>query len=386
MGYRRILKKAIGITLGLSFIALSIGCSRSIGQKKYSIIKLNTLRQYIESTYFGKINEEAIVENIYKGYVDGLGDSSTYYLTEDEVRYQEIIDQGNDFGTGIKVTWAIDGRYLIITEVATGSPAERVGIEVGDKILEIDGIKSVMANQTELYEKLGYVGSQEQSYVIEKYNSEEEQEVVLKPETLVLEEIETDIIEQVGYIQLKTVKEGTSQYVKEALFSLEQKDVKGIILDVRDLRSNNIDEIYKICDLFVEEVSLFKLQNKQEEITEYIGTTGAVDQQIVVLINGGTAKAAEALVMGLEQHATLVGAKTYGGAEISELILFDDGTGINVATNKILDRNGESYVEDGILPDIETYTSQEAIIELLEKGTISREHDSALMAGIECFE
>lgn len=386
MRYRRILKKAIGIALGLSFIALSIGCSRSIGQKKYSIIKLNTLRQYIESTYFGKINEEAIVENIYKGYVDGLGDSSTYYLTEDEVRYQEIIDQGNDFGTGIKVTWAIDGRYLIITEVVTGSPAERVGIEVGDKILEIDGIKSVMANQTELYEKLGYVGSQEQSYVIEKYNSKEEQEVILKPEALVLEEIEADIIEQVGYIQLKTVKEGTSQYVKEALFSLEQKDVKGIILDVRDLRSNNIDEIYKICDLFVEEVPLFKLQNKQEEITEYIGTAGAVDQQIVVLINGGTAKATEALVLGLEQHATLVGAKTYGGAEISELILFDDGTGINVATNKILDRNGESYVEDGISPDIETYTSQEAIIELLEKGTISSEHDSALMAGIECFE
>ncbi len=383
-----LLKKVILITASLGMITLVVGCSSKSSSAYYSTSKLEMINKYLSSGYLydiDEISEEEITDSIYTSYVSGLENSATYYLGTDEFKQAEATSQGNYLGVGLMMTWEADGRSVLITDVIPESPAAKAGLKAGDHIIAIDGIEVVGANQKEVLDKLAYTGEQSISYKIKRSADEKEEIINLTVALVPLDDLEYEMINQVGYIKLESIRNGTSEHLDQVIKEFEAQKIKGIILDVRELYTNNVDEVSKMCDLFLDEGIAFKLKHGKSDIQGFEMSSGKYDQKVVLLTDRYTRGGAEAFVSAMQDVAIQMGTDTYGLAYVSELVALEDGSGLNVATGVLYDKFGKQLSDKGIEPDEMVFMTEQEKVEYIEKGSISKENDSLLKKALEQF-
>ena len=378
-------KRTILIILFTSMVGFFIFLKKAdIINSYFSVAKLQFLIKGLNDNYLYEIDEEAGEEGIYSGYVAALENSGTCYLNGEELKVAQIEMQGDTFSTGLSLMWSADQNYLIVIGVEENSPASREGIEVGDCIVKVDEIQAIAANSQEIVQLLFSV--KKEAHLYELARGDKSFEVTLMPERIDLKEFSTEVIDDVIYMKLNTIKAGTSQNIKEALDKIDGTNYKGMILDTRDLSTQNIDEVYQISDLFLEDEIAFKIESKKKGLVTYHTNEGAYKTSLVVLCNQGTSAGAEALVMALKEHAKILGSSTEGNPYIKQIVAFKDGTGISVACGEISNRYGEKLSKEGVMPDIKLYISEEEKQSLLERGYITKEQDSYLQAALAQFK
>lgn len=375
-------KVYIGIIFALTIAIVGIISEKARFNKFFSPVKLRYINSYLQNNYLYQVDEEEGLKSIYNGYVSGTENAVTYYLDEVDFKAAKITEAGSYFGTGMVVMWSMDGQSFIVTEVIPDSPAEKAGIKLGDKITKINETPVLLSNSDTLT-KEAFSNEQKQiSYSIVSGNGQ--MVVSLMPEEVVLSDMVSEMMDSALYIKLNTIQEGTSERMAKLIDEQAQGD-KGIILDIRDLYSNNIEEISKICDLFLEEGIAFKVKEKNDKMAVYTMTAGATDQQLCLIVNSSTKAGAEALVLGLKDRSEIVGSDTRGLQYIRTLVALDDGSGVSVASGIVCDQYGEVLPEEGITPNERVYISEEEKAELLETGTIARSHDSFIKAALTHF-
>ncbi len=388
MKHKHSLGVITGVALGIGMLSMTIGCSKSITDHKYSKIKINQLSKLLDKSFLGEIDKQTIEDSIYAGYVSGLEDPMTRYLNKEALKAQQVLEQGKYIGTGIAFEWGLDGRYIIITDVVPNSPAAREGIKQGDRITEIDGIKVILSNETELLKKLTYTGDKEVSYSIEQNSGEQERKVSLKSEVIAVKGIEYRLInEDVGYISIFSIKENMTEELKQDIEILRKKGAKHFIIDIRSAYSNNIEEIYNTCNLFMGRQTVFKVKNKLGEITSYETKEAVYDEPLVVLINGRTRGALEAFASAVSylKRGVVIGEASAGMGLVSEIIPLNDETGLMVSTGVIYTPNDVSLKDSKVIPDVEIKNNAAGIIELVTTGKVSDKNDLQLMEALSHF-
>ena len=381
MKYKRILLMVIFVSMLGFFIFLR---QTDIMNSYFSVGKLQFLIKTLKDNYLYDIDEQAGEEGIYSGYVSALENSGTYYLNKEELKVAQIEMEGDTFSTGLHLVWSADQNYLIVTGVEENSPASKAGIKVGDCIVKVNEIQALAANSGEIVQLLFSV--KPEAHLYELARGDKSFKVTLTPEKIDVKDLSIELMENVIYIKLNTVKPGTSQNIKDALDKMDTTKHKGIILDVRDLSTQNIEEVYQISDLFLEDNVAFKIESKEKGLVTYSTNKGAYKTPLVVLCDKGTSAGAEALVLALKEHAKVLGSSTEGNPYINEIITFKDGTGISVAYGIVSNRYGERLSKEGIEPDDKLYISKEEKQMLLEKGYMTHEEDSYLQAALAQFK
>lgn len=376
--------KTMAVFIAIVFVIISIGYSL-LGGKTYSKVKLGILDYMVKHQYLGELNTENLYDGILQGYMAGLDSDMSMYLNKEEYMAHEAMDKGQEVSTGIKYTWGIDNNYLIITEIIPDSPASRAGLSVGDKIIEVDGMKVIAANSSQIGAKLAYTVG-EIHYLVTSNDDSNEREVTLTPELVEEESFAIEFIDSVAYIKVKTIKEGTTIELEKTIRDLDSS-TKGIILDIRNLYSNNIDEVYALCKLFGQEGIAFKLESKNQGIREFhVEEANKINLPVIVLINSGTRGVIEALPAAIKGDITLIGNKTAGIGEKTELFQLEDGTGIRLAIGYIYDRAGNSLAEDGIEPDEVIGHSEENILQIRIYGQLNPLEDTQFLAALKKFQ
>lgn len=375
-------KVYIGIIFALTIAVVGIISERAKFNQFFSPVKLRYINSYLQNNYLYEVDEEEGLRSVYSGYVSGTENAVTYYLDEADFKAAKITEAGSYFGTGMVVMWSMDGQSFIVTEVVTDSPAEKAGIKVGDKITKINETPVLLSNSNKLIEEAFSNQEKEVNYSIVSGNSQ--MEVSLMPEEAALSDMEYETMEEVLYIKLNTIQQGTSERMAK-LIGKQDQGCKGVILDIRDLYSNNLEEISKICDLFLEKGTAFKVKAKNDKMAVYTMTPGVINHQLCLIVNNSTKAGAEALVLGLKDRSYIVGSDTKGLQYIRTLVALDDGSGVSVASGIVCDQYGEILPEAGIKPNERVYISEEEKAELLETGTIARSHDSFIKAALTHF-
>lgn len=375
-------KVYIGIIFALTIAVVGIISERVRFNQFFSPVKLRYINSYLQNNYLYQVDEEEGLRSVYSGYVSGTENAVTYYLDEADFKAAKITEAGSYFGTGMVVMWSMDGQSFIVTEVVTDSPAEKAGIKVGDKITKINETPVLLSNSNKLIEEAFSNQEKEVNYSIVSGNSQ--MEVSLMPEEAALSDMEYETMEEVLYIKLNTIQQGTSERMAK-LIGKQDQGCKGVILDIRDLYSNNLEEISKICDLFLEKGTAFKVRAKNDKMAVYTMTPGVINHQLCLIVNNSTKAGAEALVLGLKDRSYIVGSDTKGLQYIRTLVALDDGSGVSVASGIVCDQYGEILPEAGIEPNERVYISEEEKAELLETGTIARSHDSFIKAALTHF-
>lgn len=319
--------------------------------------KVIVLEKYLRENYlYNKdIKDENLEAGLLKGLVAGLADPYSQYLTSDEMKKLTETTTGKFQGIGVIISPDEDGTVTVISPIK-GSPADRAGVESGDKILKINGKDFSAEKINEASKEMrGEKGTTVKILLLKKKNLKTK-EVEIKREEIKIDSIIKNKIGDIGYIGITMFDEETGKDFVKALNELTKEGVKGIILDMRGNPGGVVDAAVEIGDAILPKSTFVTLKdNKGEIVQDYKLDDKYNDIKMVVLVNEGSASASEILSGAIRDldRAKIIGKTTYGKGVVQNVISLPEGDGLKLTTSEYFTPNGKSINKIGIKPDIE---------------------------------
>lgn len=319
--------------------------------------KVIVLEKYLRENYlYNKdIKDENLEAGFLKGLVAGLGDPYSQYLTAEEMAKLSETTTGKFQGIGVIISPDEDGTVTVISPIK-GSPADRAGVESGDKILKINGKDFSAEKINEASKEMrGEKGTSVKILLLKKKNLKTE-EVEIKREEIKIDSILKNKIGDLGYIGITMFDEETGKDFVKALNELTSEGVKGIILDMRGNPGGVVDAAVEIGDAILPKTSFVTLKdNKGEVVQDYKLDDSYNDIKMVVLVNEGSASASEILAGAIRDldRAKIIGKTTYGKGVVQNVMSLPGGDGLKLTTSEYFTPSGKSINKKGIVPDIE---------------------------------
>ncbi|MBP3503277.1 MAG: S41 family peptidase [Clostridia bacterium] len=328
----------------------------------YLSTKLSLIKQKLESIYIYNIDEEKMIESAIKGYVTGIDDKYTQYLTTEEMNSLIEDTEGNYVGIGVYLVNNTADNTILIVGIIEGSMAEQVGIKAGDIIKKVDGVE-YKGEQLEQATKVlkGKEGTDVNVTII---RDSEEKEFVIKRKNIKIKSVYSEMKSgNIGYIKITSFNEGTSEEFKNAYNNLKKENLSGLVIDLRNNGGGLVSESLNIAETMVEKgKTLLITANKanKEEIKK-AKETPIVDVPVTVIINQNTASASEILAGILRDNCNykIIGTNSYGKGVIQTVYSFTDGSGLKVTSEEYFTPNHNVINKVGISPDIQVKLDSE---------------------------
>lgn len=344
---------------------------------------IQKVRAVIDKTYLNaeEINEDELVEHAVKGYVEGLGDPYTEYMTSSEWEEYQETAIGNYEGIGVYLTVTTDTNEIIVIAPLEESVAEKAGIQSGDIITKINGVEYTGDQLNEATEVLH--GKPGENVQLEIKRGEEILNFDITREVVRTSPIKIEMLENnIGYMQLLTFDEGITEDFITKCNTLKEQGATSIILDVRFNGGGYIDGAIGILDSLLPKDSTVLITNSKANGENIRKTENGqqIDLPIVVLQNQYSASSTEILTGALKDYkrATIVGTTSYGKG-VMQSVYRIDGAALKVTTDEFFTPNRNKIHEIGIEPDYVVEVEQEYV----DSFSIPRDKDTQLDKAIE---
>ena len=379
-------KISLGLAISLIFlaIALTITVTMMVAMGIYNdIIKdvsarsgvysnISEIDDLIRKNYYGEINENLLNTMMSDGYVAGIGDRYSYYMTPDEYARHKEEEKGNKVGIGVIAVYDSKNNNIYVSEVSVGSPAHIQGIEKGDVITAVDGVKVTSSNYNELLQSLE---GAKLTNVQVTFTHNGTERTVSVARGYSAQTVYYSIMNEVGYIKINAFYSTTAKELEDALDYMKKNDVISVIFDVRNNNTGLISNVVKCIDLIVPVATdgtnaVATAVDKNGNIIEtFASDSDSVNFTMIVLVNSNTSGAAELFACDLRDFglARLVGAKTAGNGTMQKIFELNDGSAVALTVAKILPYKSDSYNDIGIQPDyvVELSAEQNSRLEML---------------------
>lgn len=362
------------------------GTSTQSSEQDAFLQKINDLKTLIDVYYWEEAEQETLYDGIYHGMLWSLGDPySCYYSPEEYAALMEEIE-GTYCGIGALVSQNASTKVITIVRPFVDGPAYKAGMLPGDILTKIDG-EDVSSWDIDLAVK-HMKGEQGTVVEVEVWRSSIGEYVdltitrdVVKVETVTYQMLEDSI----GYIYIMQFddKEVTTKPFEQALMSLKEQGMKGLVVDIRDNGGGLLTTVCDMLDLFLEEDDLIvytvdKYENK-EEIFAKKGSIGEIP--MVILVNGYSASASEIFSGALQDYglAKIVGTQSFGKGIVQSVIPLDDGSAIKLTVSTYYTPAGRNIHGTGITPDVVVELDEE----LRQKPVVALSEDNQVQRAIE---
>jgi len=319
--------------------------------------QLNTVLDLLQTQYVTEVDRDELIDGAISGMMNALNDPYSVYM-EAEVasKFSQSIE-GSFSGIGAEV--ALENGQIVVVSPIKGSPAERGGLLAKDIILSVNGESLTGLTLQEAVNLIrGEKGTKAKLEVMRAGNSEPIA-VVLIRDDIDIETVYSRIDENgVGVIEITQFSLNTAERFTEELAALEDKGIKGLVIDVRNNPGGVLQDVVAIAQLMMEQGKVVvQVEDRSGKRDKTFAEGGEKkDYPIVVVTNGGSASASEILAGALQEAAgaTVVGEQTYGKGtvQVSFNQLFDDGGLIKMTIAKWLTPNGNWINEKGVTPNV----------------------------------
>ncbi|MCF6225303.1 MAG: S41 family peptidase [Xanthomonadales bacterium] len=349
-------------------------------------VNLEDLRAFTEvytrlrDQYYGSVDQQLIFQHAITGMLAEL-DPYSRYLTRDEYARLNETSSGNYAGIGVEISSA--DFQLKITGIIADSPAEEAGLKTDDIITAVND-QAVKGRQiSESLEDLrGEAGTQVSIVILRQASASDEsvsQRYELLRRVVHYNEISSRrLIEDFLYLQIKSFQHNSARELQTEIASqLAHSTVPGLILDLRDNPGGVLKSGVAVADLFMQKGLIVTIKTRGE--TKDLQFSANHEQlltgiPIVVLVNSGTASAAEILAGALKDNhrATIVGEKTFGKGSVQTIFPLANGAALKLTTAHYYTPSGQVIHKHGIEPDV-------VAVDKIEDA----DNDPVLTAGIE---
>lgn len=347
--------------------------------------KLNQYRKIIDKYYLGDVDETKLEEGVIKGYIEGLDDPYTEYISKEDMESYLDDTMGNFVGIGIYMIKNTKYDKIQVLSTIKGSPAENAGIQAGDLIVSVDGVEYKADDMTAVSNKIK--GEEGTKVTIELLRGSENIKYELTRSKVKVNQVEGKVLSNdIGYIKFTSFDETTAEDFKKQYQELAKKNIKSLIIDLRNNGGGIVDQALEIADYIADKdsVLLYEVDKNNKETVRKAKTDPIINMPIVILTNENTASASEILAGALKDlgKAKTVGTTTYGKGVIQQILRLNDGSGLKITIEEYQTPNKNKINKVGIEPDekVELPDSVESIF------TIKESEDTQLQKAIDMLK
>ena len=359
--------------------------SKSSSSSKDIAGTLQKYKEIIDKYYLGDVDEEKLKEGAIKGYIEGLGDPYTEYISADEMEDYLSDTMGNFVGIGIYMVKNTEKGKIQVLAPIKGSPAEKAGIQAGDLILTVDGVDYSADEMTIASNKIK--GEEGTTVTIEVLRGTETKKYELKREKVKVNQVEGKVLSNnIGYINFTSFDETTADDFKAKFEELNKQGIKSLIIDLRNNGGGIVDQALQIADYVADKDSilLYEVDKNNKETVKKAKTDPIINMPIIILTNENTASASEILAGALKDlgKAKTVGTTTYGKGVIQQILKLSDGSGLKVTIEEYQTPNRNKIHKIGIAPD-EKVKLPDSVTNVLN---VTESEDTQLQKAIEMLK
>jgi carboxyl-terminal processing protease len=346
----------LGINIGNGRIALphhSATNPQLPAKLDYSTV--NQVYQSLKENYDGKLTEGQLIDGLKHGLAEATHDPYTVYFTPKEADDFNSELNNSFSGIGAQLGQDKDGNLEVIAPI-DGLPAAKAGLKAQDLIASIDGNSTSGMSVDEAVSKIrGKAGTSVKLQVVRNHNTP--LEFTITRQDINLPSVKSKILDgNIGYLQITTFSKDTTDLATKAAQDFKDKNVKAVILDLRDDPGGLLDAAVNVSSLWLPSGTKILDEKQGSTVIDSnvaLGGDSLHGLPTVVLINSGSASASEITAGALhDNHAAyLIGEKSYGKGVVQQLVNFRDGSQLKVTIASWYRPNGQNINKKGISPD-----------------------------------
>lgn len=339
------------------------------------------LKKYIEENYYEPVEDESFDDGILKGLFEALEDPYSEYMTKTEFDSFMTHTKGSYGGIGIIVTPGEDG-YITVVSPIEDTPGERAGIISGDKIIKVNDTEVTGDKLDEAVAIMKGKPGTDVDITILRPNRKEPLSITIKREEIRLETVKSRVIDDsIGYLRITMFDDKTAEDFKTHLKELESKNIRGLIIDLRNNPGGSLKECVEIADELLGKQTIVYTKDRAGK-KEYLNSDDKkIDYPFTILVNKGSASASEILTGAVKdtKSGVIIGTTTFGKGLVQTVRELTDGTGFKLTISQYYTPNGKYIHGKGIEPDIVV----ELPDKLKEKTKLTDEEDVQLQKALE---
>lgn len=328
-------------------------------EQSYESLKLfSDVLQEIEENYVDDVDVKALIQDAIKGMVDNLDPHSSFMPPEAFDELQD--DTKGEFG-GVGIVISMKKGMLTVVSPIEGTPAYRAGIMAGDIIVRIDGKETAELALWECVKRMRGARGAAVELTIVREGQAAPLVFTMERDLIPMTSVRSTTLKPgYGYIWVTNFRNNTADEMSQVLEKLESAEVplKGLIMDLRNNPGGLLNQAVAVSDAFLDQGIIVSIKGRQASHTEVFEARPDVVKRtypMVVLINGGSASAAEIVAGALQDHkrAIIVGTTSFGKGSVQTVKPLKDGFGLKYTIARYYTPNGRSIQAQGIIPDIE---------------------------------
>jgi len=316
----------------------------------------DVLRQ-IEKHYVEPQDPQELIYGAIKGMVRSL-DPHSAFMTKGEHQELMMETKGSFMGIGIEIT--IKDNILTVVSPIEDTPAYKAGIRAGDKIVAIEDKPTKDMTLMEAVKKIRGPKGTKIKLAIKREGSDKPIEFSITRDVIPLRSVRHHLLTpEIGYVRISNFQSRTAKDLSSALETLEkERQLKGLILDLRNNPGGLLSQAISVSDMFLDSGVI--VSTKGRSTSQNIEATAHKNNKernypVIVLVNGGSASAAEIVAGALKDNkrALVLGTRTFGKGSVQTVLPLSDGSGLRLTTARYYTPSGKSIQLSGIAPDIE---------------------------------
>lgn len=311
----------------------------------------------VEKYYVEEVETEDLIKGAINGMLSELDPHSNYFTPKLYKEFQ--IDTKGEFG-GLGITIGLKDKILTVISPLEDTPAYEAGLKSGDMIIKISGKSTANISLEEAVKKLRGKPKTKVTITIYRKSVTKPFDVTITRDIIKIKAVNKSYkIQDIGYIRLTQFKHESSKQIRSALTKLQDENIKGLILDLRNNPGGLLTEAVKVSNIFLSSnknvVYTQGRDGKKHNFDTSVLSKHYTDLPMVVLINEGSASASEIVAGALQDHkrAIIIGKTSFGKASVQTILPMADGSAIKLTTARYYTPNGRSIQGVGITPDVE---------------------------------
>ncbi|MBP3310885.1 MAG: PDZ domain-containing protein [Butyricicoccus sp.] len=320
--------------------------------------KIGEIRRTVDAYYVGEYDRQDAVDYAAAGFVAGVGDRWSSYMSAEEYQAYKLSFSGQSFGIGLYTSYDASKNELRIVEVFPGSDGEALGLQKGDLILGAEGKTLERDGYSDTIAAVAGDEGTKASITIRRTATGETETVEMERKTTdtvmasgwMLDDGET------GFIRIYNFRRGSEKQVREQVEALTGQGAKRLVFDVRNNPGGSVDSVCDALDALLPEGKIMTLRTKAGKETVYESDKNAVDLPMAVLVNADSISAAEFFAAALQEYgkAIVVGEQTIGKGYSQQNYELSDGSALHLSDQEYFTPNGKTLIGTGITPDVES--------------------------------
>lgn len=334
-----------------------VSCGIRLSEDASSEEKLSVLKGLIDENYIGDVDEEALEEGIYKGYIQGLEDPYSVYYNEEETKDLYETTEGEYSGIGAVLSQDLESGVITLVQIYEDSPAAKAGLKDNDILTKVGDIEVTGMDLSEVVTYIKGEKGTDVDLTVLRGEDAEEITVTATRDTVEAQTVKYEMLEgQTGYLSVSEFDSVTYAQYEEALNELADQGMTGLIVDLRNNPGGNLNTVCEMLDLVLPKGTIVYTEDKDgKRETATSDDEHQINVPMVVLVNGNSASASEIYAGAIQDYGIgkIVGTQTYGKGVVQQIFDLGDGTSVKLTIAEYFTPNGRSIDGEGITPDVE---------------------------------